>query len=105
MGSPPPKEEPPLLFTVREVAEQLRLSKRAAYRIVRNMKRVEIGGRILVPATALADYIAARMQQPEVWANVPTRRKQQAAKGKVGSDTSSRPAWLKPITPRTAAKR
>jgi hypothetical protein len=37
------------LMTVDEVAERLRVSKRTAYRLVKEMVRAEIGGRLVVP--------------------------------------------------------
>jgi excisionase family DNA binding protein len=53
------------LLTIDEVAERLRVSRRTAYRLVKEMARAEIGGRVLVPEAELERYIESKLRRPE----------------------------------------
>src|SRR5262245_21298269 len=77
------------LLTATEVAERLRISKRAAYRTIRDMCHVQIGGRLLVPEESLEKFIDAHTKGPE-WPPPLSRKKL--------------PSWFKAIGPRTGSK-
>lgn len=55
------------LLMIGELAERLRVSKRAAYRLAREMIHVEIGGRLLVPEPAVDRYIETHTKEPTPW--------------------------------------
>ncbi|TMQ23024.1 MAG: helix-turn-helix domain-containing protein [Deltaproteobacteria bacterium] len=108
------------LLTVPEVAARLRISRRSAYRVAREMMHAEIAGRIVIPEIVLERYIAGKMQEP-TWGSstdagrpgTPTTSIVRASAGASrraratsrshapGSETSS---WLRPIAPRTKPK-
>lgn len=52
------------LLTMPELAERLRISKRSAYRVAREMMHVEIAGRMQVSDSEVERYIAARTRGP-----------------------------------------
>lgn len=55
------------LMTIAELADLLRISKRSAYRVARQMLHVEIGGRLLVPEPAVETFIQLHIKEPSVW--------------------------------------
>ncbi|WP_103347993.1 helix-turn-helix domain-containing protein [Amycolatopsis sp. CA-128772] len=60
-GRPEPRPMPPrVLFTMEEAAEQLRIGRTNAYRLVRTgeLESVQIGRRRLVHVDAIKDYAA-----------------------------------------------
>lgn len=68
---------PPIgkLLTIPELAERLRISKRSAYRVVREMTHATLAGRLVVPETAVERYIAARLVEPaQEWRRSPSSR-------------------------------
>src|SRR5690606_28836219 len=82
------------LLTIVEVAERLRISKRAAYRIARQMIHVEIGGRLLVPEPAVDRYIETHTKEPTAWdvstsAAEPTTRTSSTSGGAASSAPSA----------------
>lgn len=56
------------LLTVPEIADRLRISKRSAYRVAREMMHAEIAGRLVVPEQAVERYIEQKLKEP-TWAN------------------------------------
>lgn len=54
------------LVTIAELAEWLRVTKRAAYRLARERFHVEIGGRLLVPAPVIDRYIETHTKEPTI---------------------------------------
>src|SRR5690606_26652776 len=105
------------LLTVAQVAERLAVSRSTAYRIVREMLRVHVGGQIRVPEDAVERYLARRTEAPwdesssAATSGTPTTKtgkgsgkgrrsaRETAASPKSGSASSS---LLRPIRPRTA---
>lgn len=57
----------PLVFTVKEIAELLEVSKNTAYHLVRSgkLRSVKIGRQFRVPKSALEDYLAGIEAQQE----------------------------------------
>ncbi|MDD4953110.1 MAG: helix-turn-helix domain-containing protein [Desulfovibrionaceae bacterium] len=66
----------PALYTVREVAEALRVHSRTAYRLITqgDIKAIKIGSQWRVPERALMDYIESGWRKS-------LREKPQAGKG------------------------
>ncbi|QGY41990.1 helix-turn-helix domain-containing protein [Pseudodesulfovibrio cashew] len=58
---------PPVLYTVREVAELLRVHQRTAYRLITggSIKAIKIGSQWRVPESALLEFINSGWQEPE----------------------------------------
>jgi hypothetical protein len=52
------------LLTVEEVGVLLRISRRAAYRVVREMMHATVAGRLRVPQDAVEQYLQQRMVKP-----------------------------------------
>lgn len=89
-----------VLLTIPELAARLRVSKRSAYRVAREMVHVVIAGRLLVPENAVDHYVAARMSAPV--RQVATARARRRGRTPARADQSGVAAsWLKPIEPRT----
>jgi excisionase family DNA binding protein len=55
------------MLTIDEVADRLRISKRSAYRVVKEMIRHEIGGRLVVPEQSVERYLERHTLEP-TWA-------------------------------------
>lgn len=49
------------LLTIEEICAELGVGKNTAYKIVRNMKYVKIGRRILVPESEVEAYVEREM--------------------------------------------
>jgi hypothetical protein len=61
------------LPTIPELAERLRVSRRSAYRIARQMMHAQIAGRLLVPEPSVDRYVETRIKEPETWDLVQAR--------------------------------
>jgi excisionase family DNA binding protein len=103
---PAPEPREPLL-TVAEIGAYLRLSSSAAYRLVASLRRHKVGARILVPQSALDEYLAKCEQEPVKWDasnpadNQPRRRTRRA---KAPAPSAPLPPTAKPlriVQPRT----
>ncbi|QJB58376.1 helix-turn-helix domain-containing protein [Pseudodesulfovibrio sp. zrk46] len=59
--------KPPTLFTVREVADILRVHQRTAYRLITggSIKAIKIGSQWRVPEASLMDFLNSGWQEPE----------------------------------------
>jgi len=57
---------PPKLYTVREVAEMLRVHQRTAYRLITggSIKAIKIGSQWRVPESAFLEFINSGWQEP-----------------------------------------
>lgn len=94
------------LMTIPELAERLRISKRSAYRVAREMVHVEIAGRLLVPELAVERFVTERMHAPTMTPGVTsTPRRSSNSRRPIQVRTKPRqpPAAqsLRPIEPRT----
>ncbi|MCX5741895.1 MAG: helix-turn-helix domain-containing protein [Proteobacteria bacterium] len=85
------------LLTIVEVAARLRISKRSAYRVAREMIHAEIGGRLLVPEPALERYIETRLRAP-TWD--PSAPASPAARTSRAPASTSRPTAATPSSSR-----
>lgn len=97
------KREP--LLTVREVGAYLRLSASAAYRAAAEMRHFKVGARILVPQSALDEYLAKRAKEPVTWdaAADGKPRRQRAVRGKAPVVTAPNQQYehIRIVYPRT----
>lgn len=106
MSAPEPREP---LLTASEVRAYLRISERTAYRLVRALRHYKVGARILVPQSALDEYLAKCQQEPVKWdasnpADNQPRRRARRAKSSSPAPTAPLPPTAKPlriVQPRT----
>jgi excisionase family DNA binding protein len=54
------------LLTIEEICAELGVGKNTAYKLVRNMKYVKIGRRILVPDNELEAYVEQKIEADKI---------------------------------------
>ena len=54
------------LLTIEEICAELGVGKNTAYKLVRNMKYVKIGRRILVPEDELEAYVEQKIEADKI---------------------------------------
>lgn len=54
------------LLTIEEICAELGVGKNTAYKLVRNMKYVKIGRRILVPENELEAYVEQKIEADKI---------------------------------------